>query len=163
MSGAAGAAGEAGLARLRLSDRLAGAILLALSCWFWWEAGSYKVPFGDVAGPSLFPRVVAVPAAVLSLWLILRPDPNPTWLRFPAVLKQAVALAALFGYPHLIAPLGFPAATFLAALPLALLFGASWLQGTLTALCLGLGLFLVFDRLFGLPLPPGPILDGLLG
>jgi putative tricarboxylic transport membrane protein len=144
------------VSQLRLSDRIAGAILLALAGWFWWQAGTYTVAFGDPAGPSLFPRVVAVPAALLSLWLLFRPDPNPTWFRFPAVLKQGVALVCLFAYPYLIVPLGFPAATFLAALPLSLLFGATWLQATITAACLGVGLFFTFDLLFNLPLPAGP-------
>jgi putative tricarboxylic transport membrane protein len=148
------------LTRKGLSDRIAGAILFALALWFWWRAGTYTVAFGDPAGPSLFPRVIAVPLAVLSLWLVLRPDENPTWFRFPAVLKQGVALACLFAYPYLIVPLGFPIATFLAALPLSLLFGATWLQGTITAACLGVGLFFTFDLLFGLPLPAGPLFGG---
>ena len=140
-----------------MSDRVAGAILFVLAVWYWWQAGAYSVAFGDPAGPSLFPRVVAVPFALLALALILRPDPDPVWFRWPAAAKQAGALVVLFGYPLLIVPVGYPIATFLAALPLALIFGASWLQGVLTALGLGFGLFFLFDAVFGLPLPTGPI------
>jgi putative tricarboxylic transport membrane protein len=140
-----------------LSDRIAGAILLALAIWFWWQAANYRVAFGDWAGPSLFPRIVAVPLALFSLVLILRPDPNPSWFRWPAVARQAVALVVLFGYPQIIQPLGFPAATFLAVLPLAVLFGATWLQGVVAGLGISVSLYFIFDGFFGLPLPLGPL------
>lgn len=141
----------------RLSDRIAGAILFALAVWYWWKAGSYQVDFGDPAGPSLFPRVVAVPFALFALIIMLRPDPNPIWLRWPTAAKQAGALVVLFGYPMAIQPLGFPIATVVACLPLSLILGGSLLQALLTSLAIGLGLYFLFDGIFGLPLPPGPI------
>ena len=141
----------------RLSDRVAGTILFVLAVWYWWEAGNYAVSFGDPAGPSLFPRVVAVPFALLALFLVLRPDPDPQWLHWPAAARQIGALVVLFGYPLAIEPLGFPIATFLACLPLSMILGGSWLQATLASLVIALGLFFLFDGLFGLPLPPGPI------
>jgi putative tricarboxylic transport membrane protein len=141
----------------RLSDRIAGAILFALAVWYWWHAGSYTVTFGDPAGPSLFPRVVAVPLALFALVLIVRPDPEPAWLRWPAAAKQIGALVVLFGYPIAIVPLGFPIATFLACVPLSIILGGSWLQATLASLGIALGLYFLFDGLFGLPLPAGPI------
>ena len=142
----------------RLSDRIAGTILFALAVWYWWDAGNYTVSFGDPAGPSLFPRVVAVPFALLALVLVLRPDPDPVWLRWPAAARQVAALVVLCVYPLAIEPLGFPIATFAACVPLSLILGGTWLQAVLTALGLSLGLFFTFDGLFGLPLPPGPIL-----
>ena len=140
-----------------LSDRIAGTILFVLAVWYWWEAGSYAVSFGDPAGPSLFPRVVAVPFALFALFLVVRPDPDPVWLRWPAAAKQLGALVVLFGYPMLIVPLGFPIATMLACLPLSLILGGNWLQSTLVAVAIGFGLFFLFDGVFGLPLPTGPI------
>lgn len=141
----------------RSSDRIAGAILFALALWYWWEAGSYSVAFGDPSGPSLFPRVIAVPFAIFALFMIVAPDPDPVWLRRATALRQVGALAVLFGYPLLIVPLGFPVATFAASLPLSLIFGASLLQATVTALAIAVGLFLLFDGFFGLPLPAGPL------
>jgi putative tricarboxylic transport membrane protein len=141
----------------KLSDRIAGTILFVLAVWYWWQAGSYSVNFGDPAGPSLFPRVVAVPLAVFSLLLILRPDPDPEWLKWPSAAKQIGALVVLFGYPMAIEPLGFPIATFLACLPLSLILGGSWLQATLASLGIALSLYLLFDKVFGLHLPPGPV------
>lgn len=141
----------------RISDRIAGAILFALAVGYWWQAGTYTVSFGDPSGPSLFPRVVAVPFALLALMLLIRPDPDPTWFKWPAAARQFGALAVLFGYPLAIEPLGFPIATFAASLPLSLILGGTWLQATLTALALAVGLYFLFDGLFGLPLPPGPL------
>ena len=141
----------------RLSDRIAGAILLALAVWFWFQAGAYKVEFGDPAGPSLFPRAVAVPTALLAIVLIVRPDPNPEWLRWPSVLSQIATLVILIGYPLVIEPMGFPLSTTLAAALLSLILGGGWLQSVLLALGIGFGLFFLFDRGFGLPLPVGPI------
>lgn len=140
----------------RLSDRVAGTILFVLAIWYWWQAGSYAVSFGDPAGPSLFPRVVAVPFAIFSLVLVFRPDPDPIWLRLPSAFKQIAAVIVLFAFPLLIEPLGYPVATFAACFPLALILGATWLQATLTSLATGAGLYFLFDGVFGLPLPAGP-------
>ena len=141
----------------RLSDRIAGTILLALAVWFWIHAGTYTVGFGDPAGPSLFPRAVAVPTALLAAVLIFRPDPNPEWLRWPHVLGQIATLVILVAYPMLIEEMGFPLSTALGAALLARILGGGWLQAVLSGLAIGFGLFFLFDWGFGLPLPTGPI------
>ena len=141
----------------RLSDRIAGALLLALAVWYWIEAGSYTVEFGDPAGPSLFPRVVAVPTALLAAVLIVRPDPDPVWFRWPHVRGQIATVVILFAYPLLIEPMGFPLSTALGSALLARILGGSWLQSVISGLAMGFGLFFLFDRGFGLPLPTGPI------
>lgn len=56
----------------------------------------------------------------------------------------------------MIEPLGFPAATFLAVMPMAMLFGARWLPAVITGLAMAVTLFILFDQIFGLPLPAGP-------
>lgn len=141
----------------RLSDRIAGTILLALAIWFFVQAGSYNVAFGDPAGPSLFPRAVAVPVGLLAVVLILRPDRDPMWFRWPNVGSQAATVVILFAYPALIEPVGFPLSTALAAALLARILGGGWLQSVLSGLLIGFGLFFMFDDGFGLPLPVGPI------
>ena len=141
----------------RLSDRVAGAILLAVAVWYWIDAGNYAVDFGDPAGPSLFPRAVAVPTALLAAVLIVRPDPDPLWFRWPHVVAQAATVVVLFGYPLLIEPMGFPLSTTLGATLLARILGGGWLQSVVSGLLMGFGLFFLFDWVFGLPLPTGPI------
>jgi putative tricarboxylic transport membrane protein len=148
---------RAGRMTARLSDRIAGAILLAVAVWYWVEAGNYTVGFGDPAGPSLFPRVVAVPTGLLAAVLIARPDPDPVWLRWPHVWRQIATVIILFAYPLLIEPIGFPLSTTLGAALLARILGGGWLQSVIGGLAMGFGLFFLFDGVFGLPLPAGPI------
>lgn len=141
----------------RLSDRIAGAIILALAIWYWIEAGSYSVSFGDPAGPSFFPRIIAVPMGLFAAFLIVKPDPDPTWVRWPHVLGQIATLGILILYPLIIEPAGFPISTSIAAALLAKILGGSWLQSVVSGLVMGFGLFFLFDGVFGLPLPMGPI------
>lgn len=136
-----------------LSDRIAGAVILALAAWYWWVAEGFSESFGDPVGPAAFPQMVAVPTAAFALFLILRPDPDPVWIHVPGVWRQLATVATLFAYPYLIEPLGFPAATFLAGAALSRVLGAGWLAAALTGAALGPGLYILFDPLLGLPLP----------
>lgn len=146
------------MAQSRWSDRIAGAIFLALAIWYWIAAGTYAVRFGDPAGPSFFPRMIAVPMGVFALFLILRPDADPVWFRKSQLFGQAATLAVLFGYPLAIVPIGFPLSTLVATMLLAKILGARWLQALGLGAATGFGLFFLFDLVFGLPLPAGPIL-----
>lgn len=139
-----------------MTDRLVGLLLLALSIGYGVIAGSYQASFGDPLGPAAFPMIVAVPAAILSLAMALKPGPDAVWPSGRAFLAQGAALAILVGYALLLEPLGFPLATTLGVLLLARLIGASWVQGTLAGVALAALLFFVFDRLLDLPLPALP-------
>jgi putative tricarboxylic transport membrane protein len=141
----------------RIGDRVAGAIILAISVWYWIEAGNYTVAYGDPAGPGLVPHAIAVPMGLFAAYLIIRPDPDPVWFRWPQVLGQAASLVILFVYPLLIEPLGFPLATILGSALLARILGATWLKSVISGLVVGVGLFILFDFGFNLPLPLGPI------
>ena len=58
-------------------DRIAGAVIFMISAAAFWVARDYEASFGDPLGPAVFPQMVAAAAAILSIGLILRPDPNP--------------------------------------------------------------------------------------
>lgn len=60
---------------------------------------------GDPLGPAVFPLVLAVPLAAFSLYLLLRPDPEPNWPWGQALLKQGFAVLALLSYAYLLEPL----------------------------------------------------------
>jgi putative tricarboxylic transport membrane protein len=141
----------------RSSDRVAGVIFLAISIWYWIEAGNYTVAYGDPAGPGFVPHAIAVPMGLLAAYLIIRPDPDPVWIRWPHVVGQAASLVVLLVYPLLIEPMGFPLATILGSALLARILGASWLQSVISGVVVGVGLFILFDIGFNLPLPLGPI------
>jgi putative tricarboxylic transport membrane protein len=142
----------------RLSDRIAGAIFLALALWYGLSASGYQAGFSDPLGPSGFPRAVALPLGAFALFLILRPDPDPVWIHRSAAARQLVTLAILLAYPFALEPLGFPLATFLGTAFLGRVLGATWLQAVILGLVVGFGLFVIFDTLLGLPLPLEPAL-----
>lgn len=139
-----------------MTDRLIGLLLLALSIGYGMTAGSYQASFGDPLGPAAFPMIVAVPAAILSLAMVLRPGPDAVWPSRQAFLMQGAALAVLIGYALLLEPLGFPLATALGVAILARLIGASWVQSALSGAGLAAVLYYTFDRLLDLPLPALP-------
>ena len=142
----------------RLSDRIAGTIVLVLAIWYWWVASQFPASFGDPVGAATFPQMVAVPTGLFALYLIVRPDPDPVWVRVPAIWKQIITVAILLAYPPVIIPLGYPLATFFGATALSRVLGGTWLAAVGTGLVTGGGLFIIFDRLLGLPLP---LLPGL--
>lgn len=143
----------------RLSDRIAGAIFLALALWYGTKAGDFSVSFGDPVGPARFPQLLAIPMGLLALIILVRPDPNPVWVRsWPAAMRQLTLLMVLLVYPLAIEPLGFPLSTFIATSLLVRVLGGDWLQAALAGLVIGPGLFVTFDMLLGLPLPFAPAL-----
>lgn len=139
-----------------MSDRIAGLIVLALTIWFGWTAGSFEASFGDPLGPAAFPQMLAIPAGILSLVLILKPDPDPEWVLGRPAAKQLATLGVLIAYALLLEELGFVIATTLAVVALGRLLGAGWARSTASGVIMSVTLFVVFDRLLGLPLPLYP-------
>jgi putative tricarboxylic transport membrane protein len=144
-----------------VSDRLTGLALLTLAVAYGVTAGGYQAMIGDPLGPAVFPIVLAIPLGLLSVYLIVRPDPEPDWPRRRALLKQVLALAAFVAYAYLLEPLGFLVSTFLAVLVLGWLLGARLWQAGAAGLAIAVVLFVVFDTLLSLPLPAGVL--GYLG
>jgi putative tricarboxylic transport membrane protein len=139
-----------------VSDRIAGSLLFLFAVWYGWTAESFQQGFGDPLGPSLFPQAVAVPFAILSLVLIFRPDPEPRWPGGRAIVRQGLTLLVLIAYAQSLERLGFPLATFIACAILCRLLGTDWLKATTAGAGVGVGLYLLFDPLLGLPLPLAP-------
>lgn len=139
-----------------MSDRILGLVILGLAIWYGWTAGSYEANFGDPLGPAAFPQMLAVPAALLSLFLILRPDPDPAWAERRQGLFQVVTIAVLVAYAFFLEDLGFVLATTLAVIAMSRLLGAGWLKSAVSGVVMAVGLFVLFDTLLGLPLPLQP-------
>ena len=136
-----------------MTDRLAGLAFFLLAAGYVWLSAGYTAGFGDPLGPAIFPRVVGIPAIVLGLTLAIWPSHNASWAGSGGLARQGAAIAILIGYALLLEPLGFVPTTFAAILGLGLLMGAPALAGFLTAAIAAPGLYLLFDRLMGLPLP----------
>lgn len=136
-----------------MSDRLAGFAFFLLATGYVWLSAGYTTSFGDPLGPAIFPRIIGFPAILLSLSLVIWPRHNATWTGPAGLLRQAIAIAILLAYALLLEPVGFVPMTFIAVFGLALLMGAPTLRGLLVAALAAPGLYLLFDRLMGLPLP----------
>ena len=139
-----------------MTDRIVGLVLLAFSVGYGWLAQGYEANFGDPLGPAGLPTMLAVPAALLSLALIFKPDPDPEWAKGGPLLRQAAALATLIGYAFFLETLGFLLATVLAVTVLARLLRTTWVKAAISAVATAGLLFLAFDKLLGLPLDPLP-------
>ena len=145
-----------------MSDRIAGLILLALAVAYGVTASGFQAMIGDPLGPSVFPLVLAFPMGALSLYLLLRPDPEPAWPRGWPLLKQAAAIGVFIAYAFLLEPLGFIVTTFIAVIALGSLLGATLVQAAAAGLGIAVVLFILFHYALSLPLPTG-VLRFLLG
>jgi putative tricarboxylic transport membrane protein len=138
-----------------VSDRLTGLVLLLLAVAYGVTASSYEAMIGDPLGPAVFPLVVAIPFGLFSLYLILRPDPEPDWARGRPLLMQVLSVLTLLLYAWLLEPLGFIVSTFIAVVVLGWLLGARLGQAGAGGAGIAVGLYLLFNNLLGLPLPAG--------
>jgi putative tricarboxylic transport membrane protein len=143
-----------------VSDRLTGLALLALAVAYGIAASGYQAMIGDPLGPAVFPMALAIVLGGLSLYLIVRPDPEPDWPKLRALLKQVLTLVAFVAYAYLLEPLGFLVSTFVAVVVLGWLLGARLLQAGAAGVAIAAVLFVLFDTVLGLPLPAG-VLDAL--
>ncbi|WP_299363899.1 tripartite tricarboxylate transporter TctB family protein [uncultured Paracoccus sp.] len=136
-----------------MTDRVAGLAFVLLAAGYVWLSAGYTASFGDPLGPAIFPRVVGIPAVVLGLALVIWPGHNARWAGRDGMIRQAAAVAILIGYALLLEPLGFVPTSFAVLLGLSLLMQAPPVPAVLTAAVAAPALYLLFDRVMGLPLP----------
>lgn len=139
-----------------MTDRIVGLVILAAAIWYGLTAGTYEASFGDPLGPAAFPVMLSVPVAVLSLFLLIRPDANPAWARGTPLLRQGIAVCILVSYALALEPLGFLLVTFAAVALLCRLLGGQWRKSAVSGAAISLLLFVAFDQVLGLPLPALP-------
>ncbi|RIH81785.1 Tripartite tricarboxylate transporter TctB family protein [Calidithermus terrae] len=140
----------------RRADRIVGVLLLLLALGYGWTASRFEVGLlSDPVGPKPFPYLIAFCTAAASLWLILRPDPDPQWPPAAFWLPLGLALGSLVAYAYLLVPLGFTLVTTLEMALLAVLFGARWWQGLLAGLAFSLAVYFLFTAGLNVPLPAG--------
>ncbi|MEQ1963535.1 tripartite tricarboxylate transporter TctB family protein [Xenorhabdus khoisanae] len=106
-------------------------------------------------GPRPFPiAIISLMAFCALLLLFKKPDP----IQWPAiqVLRRLVLLiASLVIYAWSFEWLGFPLATTLLTISVALLFNATLPAAIISGIFLGISLFFAFDRLLDVTLPVG--------
>lgn len=141
-----------------MSDRILGLILLILSAAYAIGARAMEVGFlSDPVGPRTFPYLIAAIMGASSLWLILRPDPEPAWPSRGFWVPFGLALLSLVAYAYLLVPLGFIVTTALEMTLLSMLFGAKPRQAAVGGLSFSVLVYLLFTQVLGVPLPVGRI------
>lgn len=139
------------------TDRMVGAIGLALAGFFIWRATLIDEPFiSDPVGPRVFPVIVCVLVALASLVIILRPDPEPAWPATAGLREVAAGVAVFVGYAELLPVLGFVVATFIGSGFLSWRLGARAREAMVAGAAIALGIYGTFHLILGLSLARGP-------
>ena len=135
-----------------LGIRLVAAAIFVIAAVYTITGRGYSASFGDVLGPSVFPTMVGIPTLVLSGLIALFPGGETSWPVRGRLLRQLAALAILIGYVFLLQPLGFPLSTGLLIALIAVLMGGPPMKALLLGVVAAPALFVLFDRVLGLPL-----------
>lgn len=139
-------------------ERCFSGLLFAAAIFLLYMAWGYTAPIAyDPLGPRPYPVLILSLLAVCSLYLAVRPHQEAIQLGYtPSLLKKlGLCLLAMMLYGILFELLGFPLATALMAFTIGRLFGGSHVACALSGIGLGIGFYLLFDRLLDVPLPLG--------
>lgn len=146
-----------------MSDRILGAVCVVAAAGMAWAAQGYAAAISyEPVGPRAFPLLLAGLLALAGAWLFIRPAPSAEAFSWDRVKLLAPAALAMLVYALLFETLGFPVATALMAVPVGIAFGGTWRQSLAGGIGLGIGFFLLFDKLLDVVLPSG-LLSFVLG
>ena len=133
------------------SDRIFGLITLITAVAY--IAAAFQIQTNIFSGeylPKLFPLLIGGVAAIASLVLVFRPDPDPDWPASRTWGAMAIAVVVLAIYAVLLTPMGFIAPTIVAAGILSYQISGRALPSALSGIGLALGLFVLFKYALGL-------------
>lgn len=147
---------------MTLDDRKLGVLALLFAALLTWAGHDLEAPFSyEPIGPKVFPLLVAAVIAMCGLALLIRGG-NPVAANARGSNSRIWLMILLIsGYALLFQWLGFIVATTLMTLFVGRLFGATWPQAAVGGVSLGIGFYLLFDKLLDVVLPLG-LLGGLL-
>lgn len=136
--------------------RLFSAIWLLLCIWLAFVAWGFQAPFAyDPVGPRAYPLLLLGLMGAGSLWLVIKPGLMEQQLHIPTVKRSAMCVLVLLAYALTFEPLGFVLSTSVAVFLLGLLFTGRPLPCLISAVLMGILLFVLFDYLLDVPLPLG--------
>ena len=139
-----------------MSDRILGAVCVVAAAGMAWAAQDYAPAFSyEPVGPRAFPRLLAALMAIGGAWLVLRPTLIASPFRLAAMKPIGLCALTVVIYALLFQLLGFTLATAVMAVPVGMSFGGTWKQSLAGGVGLGLGLYLLFDKLLDVVLPTG--------
>ena len=154
-----------------MGDRILGALCLLLGAGMAWAAHGYAAEISyEPVGPRAFPTLMAGILAFVGVWLLVARKPVQTEGGTPVLQAtspldwKAVAsvAATVLVYGAVFQMLGFWLATTLMAVPVGMAFGGKLKNTLMGGVGLGLGLYLLFDKVFDVILPTG-LLSFILG
>ena len=141
------------------SDRIFGLVFGLVALAYVASATQIQTSFlADPVGPKAFPIGVGVMAAICSIYMVLRPDPETTWPAFRTFLSLGFAVVVLVVYALVLVPLGFLIPTAVAAGFLSYQISPRIGPAVMAGVGLSILLFIVFKFALGLglvALPPG--------
>ena len=139
-----------------MSDRILGAVCVAVGAGMAWAARSYVAPISyEPVEPNSFPMLMAGLLAVCGAWLVVKPSLRGTVMTRAQLKPFAMSVLAVFIYAGLFELLGFTLATTVMALPVGMAFGGGWKKSLMGGIGIGLALYLLFDKLLDVVLPTG--------
>ena len=139
-----------------MSDRLLGAVCVVAAAGMAWAAQDYAAAISyEPVGPRAFPLLLAALMAIAGGWLVIKPTLAGGSFSFAKIKPIAFCALTVLIYAVLFQTLGFTVATALMAVPVGMAFGGTWLQSLAGGVGLGLGLYLLFDKLLDVVLPTG--------
>lgn len=139
-----------------MNDRILGIAALLLAAFLAWFGQDLDPPFAyEPVGPKAFPHILAFIIALCGLRLTWRGG-NPAEANTSQANLRILALVAILAvYALAFQWLGFIIATALMACLVGRLFGGSWGKCLLGGCVMGLGFFLLFDKVLDVVLPTG--------
>ena len=138
------------------SDRFLGAVCVAAAGAMAWAARDYAAPISyEPVGPRAFPMLLAALIALAGGWLVVRPSGHPAAVAPGRLGALLGCVGAVLAYALLFQALGFTLATTAMAVPIGVAFGGRWPLALAGGAGLGLGLYLMFDKLLDVVLPTG--------
>lgn len=138
-------------------DRSLGLVSLMVALAYIASATQIQTSFlQDPVGPKAFPILIGCVAALSSLVLIFKPDPDPNWPVAKTFLSLLFAVVVLVGYAYALKPFGFLLPTAVTAAILSYQISPRPVPALLSGIGLSLGLFVLFKYALGLGLVPLP-------
>lgn len=148
----------------RLNDRIIGVVLILWSVWYMYETTNFRPGLlVDPVGPRHFPVALGALMALFSIYLLVKPDKNPTWPRPEGWLRMGLVTLSFIAYAYLLVPVGFIIATTFEMFALGNIFRGPVWKSLIASVLFSIALYVLFDRLLGLSLPTGQLIAPLLG
>ncbi|GGK01120.1 tripartite tricarboxylate transporter TctB family protein [Pseudomonas matsuisoli] len=144
-----------------MSQRIFGVVLLVASIGLALSAWGYQAPFSyEPVGPRAYPLLLLSLLALGGIYLLVKPASahavsNEPPLDRHVVRKVTTCVVLLVIYAAVFELLGFIPASTVFAIGMARLYGGSWRASVIAGLLLGVGMYLLFDKLLDVPLPLG--------